>query len=196
MSDTCGSFPTCKYHAVAIGDADSHASNRAEFSATHKGVVYGIAMYSNPTLPRMCDLSDDILKSRFFRCSRVQWLQSILVAEDHRDLHSAIRQMLEQLGASVDSAYDGHEAVTKALAAPFDVVLMDLRMPQMNGLLATRTLRSRGCAVPIVALTADPATVRRAEAIDAGCDACFSKPFEIEDVMASVGQSPRWGRSR
>ena len=120
----------------------------------------------------------------------------ILVAEDHRDLHFAIREMLEQQGASVDSAFDGREAVSMALASPFDVVLMDLRMPQMDGLQATRALRSQGCCVPIVALTADPATVRRAEAIDAGCDACFSKPFEFEDVMASVRQSPRWTRLR
>ena len=116
----------------------------------------------------------------------------ILVAEDHRDLHFAMREMLEQQGASVDSAFNGREAVAMAMASTFDVVLMDLRMPQMDGLQATRALRKQGCTVPIVALTADPATVRRAEAIDAGCDACFSKPFEFEDVMASVRQSPRW----
>ncbi len=116
----------------------------------------------------------------------------ILVAEDHRDLHFAIRQLLEQSGALVESAYDGHEAVAKAMADPYDVVLMDLRMPRLDGLQATRSLRSQGCGVPIVALTADPATVRRAEAMDAGCDAVFSKPFELEDLMASVRQSPRW----
>jgi len=71
------------------------------------------------------------------------------------------------------------------------VVLMDLRMPRMDGLEATRELRRQGYAVPIVALSADPATVRRAEALSAGCDACFSKPFRIEDVLAAVRRPSR-----
>jgi DNA-binding response OmpR family regulator len=110
----------------------------------------------------------------------------ILLAEDHRDLHFAMRQMLEQLGVIVESAYDGRSAVATALSGDFDAVLMDLRMPGIDGLQATRELRRQGYAVPIVALTADPATVRRAEALDAGCDECFSKPFRIEEVLASI----------
>jgi signal transduction histidine kinase len=119
----------------------------------------------------------------------------ILIAEDHRDLHSAMRQLLEQLGATVESAFDGREAVAKALSGTFDAVLMDLRMPSMDGLQATRVLRSQGCEVPIVALTADSATVWRADALDAGCDACFSKPFDFQEVVAAVRLSPRWGRT-
>lgn len=118
----------------------------------------------------------------------------ILLAEDHRDLHFAMRQMLEQLGVIVDSAHDGRDAVAKALSKDFDAVLMDLRMPGLDGLQATRELRRRGYTVPIVALTADPAAVRRAEALDAGCDACFSKPFKIEDVLASIRQPSRQTR--
>ena len=68
---------------------------------------------------------------------------------------------------------------------------MDLRMPRMDGLQATRALRSQGCVIPIVALTADPATVHRAEALEAGCDACLSKPFKLEDLMASIRLSSR-----
>ena len=115
----------------------------------------------------------------------------ILLAEDHRDLHLATRELLEQSGASVESAFDGREAVAKAMSATFDVVLMDLRMPQMNGLEATQALRTQGYAVPIVALTADPAALWRAEAMEAGCDACLSKPFSFEDVVGSIRASSR-----
>jgi signal transduction histidine kinase len=115
----------------------------------------------------------------------------ILLAEDHRDLHAALREALERDGATVESAYDGREAVTKTTSGTFDVVLMDLRMPNMDGIQATRALRKDGFALPIIALTADPATLRRAEALDAGCDACLSKPFTLDDLIASIQLSTR-----
>jgi CheY-like chemotaxis protein/anti-sigma regulatory factor (Ser/Thr protein kinase) len=115
----------------------------------------------------------------------------ILLAEDHPDLHISLRKLLERAGATVESAYDGAEAVARAAANTFDVVLMDLRMPQMDGFQATRALRSQGYSVPIVALTADPATVHRSEALDAGCDGCLSKPFKLDDLIASIRGSSR-----
>jgi signal transduction histidine kinase/ActR/RegA family two-component response regulator len=121
----------------------------------------------------------------------------VLLAEDHRDLHLSLRKLLEREGASVESAYDGGETVARAMATTFDVILMDLRMPDMDGFQATRSLRSKGCRVPIVALTADPATVHRVEALDAGCDGCLSKPFKLDDLIASIqaasGRSLRAG---
>ena len=68
----------------------------------------------------------------------------LLLAEDHRDLHLALREMLEREGATVESAHDGSEAVAKATSAEFDAILMDLRMPNMNGIQATRALRKDG----------------------------------------------------
>ena len=72
------------------------------------------------------------------------------------------------------------------MSGTFDVVLMDLRMPHMDGLQATRVLREEGCRVPIVALTADPATVYREEALEGGCDECLSKPFIPRELVASI----------
>jgi signal transduction histidine kinase/CheY-like chemotaxis protein len=110
----------------------------------------------------------------------------ILLAEDHVDMRLAVRRLLEQAGAEVELARDGHEAVAMAMSGTFNVVLMDLRMPRMDGLLATRTLRKQGCMVPIVALTADPAAVHRAEALEGGCNDCLSKPFIPRDLIASI----------
>ena len=106
-------------------------------------------------------------------------------------MHFTLRASLEGAGATVESAHDGREAVTKTMSERFDVVLMDLRMPNMDGVQAARALRKQGFDLPIIALTADPATLRRAEALDAGCDACLSKPFKIDDLIASIRMSTR-----
>jgi len=117
----------------------------------------------------------------------------VLIADDHpvvRDGLSGIFGGAEDFEV-VGLASDGEEAVELARRLKPDVVLMDLRMPNMDGLQATRQLRRNGNAVPIIALTADPATLRRAEALDAGCDACLSKPFKVADLIASIRLSTR-----
>src|SRR5262249_52781172 len=115
----------------------------------------------------------------------------ILLAEDHRDLHLAIRQFLEQAGATVESAYDGRQAVEIATSATFDVLLMDLRMPHTAGSEAPRILRRRGFALPITALPADPPTMYHEEALEAGCAACLAKPFKLAELGAAIRRSSR-----
>ena len=110
----------------------------------------------------------------------------VLLAEDNEDLQSAMGRLLTLLGASVDSAFDGHEAIALVFAKSYDIVLMDVWMPRLDGLEATRLLRSRGCHLPIIALTADATTERRSAALDAGCDTYLSKPFESDDLIAAI----------
>jgi CheY-like chemotaxis protein len=110
----------------------------------------------------------------------------ILLAEDHPDIQIAVRRLLESSGASIVSAYDGQEARERAHEEAFDLILMDLRMPGLSGLQATRLLRREGCRTPIVALTADAAAVHRAAAALAGCDAVLSKPFSLEELIATI----------
>jgi signal transduction histidine kinase/CheY-like chemotaxis protein len=115
----------------------------------------------------------------------------ILLAEDHFDLNLALRTMLTREGAMVESVYDGREAVAKAMSTTFDVIVMDLRMPHIDGLEAARTLRGQGVLIPIIGLTADPEALNRAEALEAGCVACLSKPFTLEDLTATIQQFSR-----
>jgi signal transduction histidine kinase/ActR/RegA family two-component response regulator len=115
----------------------------------------------------------------------------VLLAEDHRDLHMVLRRFLERAGAVVESAFDGGEALARAASASFDIILMDLRMPFMDGLQVARTLRRQGCETPIIALTADAATRRRGEALEAGFDECLSKPFTTDDLIACMRSSAR-----
>ena len=110
----------------------------------------------------------------------------ILLAEDNPDMQLAIAKMLKSVGASVECAYDGREAVAKAMSRTFDIVLMDVRMARWDGLEATRLLRSEGYRLPIVALSAFVTTELQTVCLDAGCNAYLSKPFKLNDLIASI----------
>jgi CheY-like chemotaxis protein len=159
-------------------------------SAPGAGTAFRLTLKSLQAAAPEPDLASAGAESGDVRDLCIEGLR-ILLAEDHRDLHIALRKFLEQAGATVQSAYDGREAVAIATLAPFDVVLMDLKMPHLDGFEATRALRKQGCAVPIIALTADLATVFREAAMDAGCDACLSKPFTLEALSGSIRRSRR-----
>lgn len=114
----------------------------------------------------------------------------ILVAEDSDDIRLIIKMMLERRGYRIAEAADGREAVAVAIRDRPDLILMDLDMPIMDGIAATRYLRARPetSCVPVIAVTAhcaDP--VWRARAIAAGCVQCVSKPvdFELLDSLIS-----------
>jgi CheY-like chemotaxis protein/anti-sigma regulatory factor (Ser/Thr protein kinase) len=110
----------------------------------------------------------------------------ILLAEDNPDLQMAIGRALRLEGASMSHAWNGREAVEMAQAGTFDVVIMDVRMPLMDGLDATRTLRASGFRLPIVALSADSTSEGRAASMAAGCSAYFTKPFDPTDLITSI----------
>jgi two-component system, cell cycle response regulator DivK len=107
----------------------------------------------------------------------------ILVADDTDDIRQIIRMMLEKKGHRVMEAADGREAVELATRGRPDVILMDLNMPVMDGIDATKCLRnqSQTSNMPVIAVTAhcaDPAW--RARAIAAGCVQCVGKPVDFE----------------
>lgn len=110
----------------------------------------------------------------------------ILLAEDNPDLQMAIGRALRLEGAQMSHAWNGREAVEMAQAGTFDVVIMDVRMPLMDGLDATRTLRASGYRLPIVALSADSTSEGRAASLAAGCSAYFTKPFDPTELIASI----------
>ena len=122
---------------------------------------------------------------------------SILVAEDNPDSRDALRALLEAYGFAVLEAENGQEAVRKALRFRPDLVLMDIMMPVMDGLQATRTLRASPefRQVPIVALTAMSGA--RQLAIEAGCDGHLPKPIDIPVFLQTIRTLlGRDGRSR
>jgi PAS domain S-box-containing protein len=110
----------------------------------------------------------------------------VLVAEDSRTNAALVRTRLERLGFEVAIAPDGRQAVDKALAEPFDLVLMDIQMPQMDGYEATRALRQKGLSLPIVALTANALEGDRQRCLEAGCNDYLTKPFDLKELVAML----------
>jgi signal transduction histidine kinase len=112
----------------------------------------------------------------------------VLVAEDNADLRRTLGDLLADAGCAVAVAADGEEAVSQALAREFDVILMDVEMPRLDGLRATARLRARGYRGTILAITADAMPEHRAEALAAGCNEHIAKPVQFPDLFARLGQ--------
>jgi PAS domain S-box-containing protein len=108
----------------------------------------------------------------------------ILVAEDHVVNQTIFRAILEKLGHQVAVANDGQEAVVLAKKDPADLIFMDVHMPNMNGLEATRVLRKSGNKVPIIAVTAMAMKEAMQECVAAGMNDYLTKPFKKDDLLS------------
>ena len=115
----------------------------------------------------------------------------VLLAEDAPPNQRLIRMLLEKAGAEVTVVPDGLQAVEATLGGGYDVVLMDMQMPEMDGYDATATLRERGYAGPVVAMTAHAMSNDRRRCLDAGCTDYMSKPVHRQHLIDMVA---RYGR--
>ncbi|MCB1183160.1 response regulator [bacterium] len=115
----------------------------------------------------------------------------VLYAEDGPDNQFLVKAILGRAGALVDIAQNGAEALEMAADAEYDydVILMDIQMPVMDGLEATRTLRARGYGGPIFALTANAMEADRIDSAAAGCDRHLTKPINRRLLLSSVAES-------
>ena len=114
----------------------------------------------------------------------------ILVVDDHPDNRRVAKQLLEQVGCEVCSAINGQEAVELFQSWHPQLILMDMRMPTMDGYEATRTIRALpdGDTLPIVALTASAFDDQREQILVAGCNDMLSKPFEATQLFETIGR--------
>jgi CheY-like chemotaxis protein len=120
---------------------------------------------------------------------RRAWLQGrVLVAEDSPDVQRLLRHFLESAGLEVETVADGGAAIDRALEGDFDLVLMDLQMPLVDGFTAARELRRRGFERPILALTANTAPNCRELSRAAGCDAFAPKPIDRMTLLGLVAR--------
>ncbi|QCW52663.1 response regulator transcription factor [Nocardioides dongxiaopingii] len=110
----------------------------------------------------------------------------MLVVDDDKAVRESLRRSLEFNGYDVHLASDGAEALAGIGALAPDVVVMDVMMPRLDGLEATRALRTAGNDVPIIVLTARDAVGDRVEGLDAGADDYLAKPFALPELLARL----------
>jgi PAS domain S-box-containing protein len=117
----------------------------------------------------------------------------VLVAEDNKINQKVTSRLLEKMGCQVDLAADGAQAIRNLETSPYDVVLMDLGMPEVDGMEATRRIRKMAgmqSSIPILALTASASGEVRSQCLEAGMNDFLSKPMELEALRRAL---ERWG---
>jgi heavy metal response regulator len=117
----------------------------------------------------------------------------ILVVEDERKIATYLKRGLEERGYAVDLAYTGRDGLDWAVAAPYDLIILDIMLPEMNGVAVCQALRRDGSRVPILMLTARDTIDDRVTGLDAGADDYLVKPFALKELLARVRALTRRG---
>lgn len=110
----------------------------------------------------------------------------ILFAEDERDLNHIITKKLVSEGYSVDSVYDGEEAMDILSYTDYDAVILDIMMPKADGFTVLRALRGAGKNTPVLFLTARDSVQDRVAGLDSGANDYLVKPFSVEELLARI----------
>lgn len=117
----------------------------------------------------------------------------VLIVEDDQKLVSYLKKSLEAEGLSVDVAFDGNVALDKALAQSYDVITLDIMLPELNGYRVCQNLRSSGVPTPILMLTAKDGEYDEADALNVGADDFLRKPFSMVVLLARIRALARRG---
>ena len=110
----------------------------------------------------------------------------LLVVEDEPRVAHLVRRALEQDRHVVDIAYDGEDGLHQAESGTFDVIVLDIMLPEIDGIEVCRRLRAGRIQTPVLMLTARDAVQHRVEGLDAGADDYLTKPFAIAELLARV----------
>lgn len=110
----------------------------------------------------------------------------ILVIEDERDLNHLIKRKLKEEGYSVDSCYDGLEAIDYLNSASYDVLVTDIMMPRLDGINLIKGLRDKGDMTPAIFLSAKDSVDDRVKGLDAGADDYLIKPFAFDELLTRI----------
>lgn len=110
----------------------------------------------------------------------------ILIVEDEVRLASTLKDLMEMNGYTADVCHDGESGLDNALTGIYDVMILDVMLPRLDGFAVLRRLRSAGNATPVLMLTARSEVADRVEGLDCGADYYLTKPFEPKELMACI----------
>lgn len=111
----------------------------------------------------------------------------ILVVEDEKEIADGIRGILGKAKYKVDLAYDGIEGLDYILSGTYDLVLLDVMLPKINGFDIVKNVRSEGVEVPIIMLTAKSQISDKVDGLNLGADDYITKPFDAGELLARIG---------
>jgi signal transduction histidine kinase/CheY-like chemotaxis protein len=175
-----------RYFAQALGGdivVTSNPGKGSTFTVTvTTGALTGVQMHDNPHLAMDSHVD--------FAGPKVKIAGTVLVAEDGIDNQALIAAKLRETGLKVELASNGKIACEKVRSAltPFDLILMDVQMPEMDGFAATLHLRGGGYRGPIIALTANATERDRSQCLNAGCNDFVTKPIRMESLLKAMGR--------
>ncbi len=113
---------------------------------------------------------------------------NILLVEDEENLHETLKLNLEMEGYAVTSAYDGTEALRKVDSEYFDLIIMDIMLPELDGISVTESIRVKHNDVPILMLSAKNSSADKVLGLKKGADDYLTKPFNLEELLLRVGK--------
>ncbi|NIA06630.1 MAG: response regulator [Actinobacteria bacterium] len=159
-----------------------------------KGSVFSLIIPSGVDAQSAAPLQKDSISAQgqgHNKFPQQRFTGRVLVAEDNHTNQQFIELLLQKMGLETMAVADGRQAVDKATRESFDLILMDIQMPNMNGYEATKTLREKNVTTPIIALTAHAMVGDAEKCIEAGCDDYLPKPFDqqqLYEIMAKYLQ--------
>lgn len=110
----------------------------------------------------------------------------ILIVEDEIHLCEALAQLLKKNNYTVDTVYNGEDGIDYAMSNIYDVILLDIMLPKVDGISVLKTVRSEGLETPIILLTAKSEIPDKILGLDSGADDYLAKPFNTEELMARI----------
>ena len=110
----------------------------------------------------------------------------ILIVEDDKLLADSLKELLEQKGFQVEAVYDGEAGADYALLGIYDLLILDVMMPKLDGYQVASRVRARHCGTPILMLTAKSQLEDRIEGLNAGADYYLTKPFDTRELLACI----------
>lgn len=110
----------------------------------------------------------------------------ILIIEDEKSLVHILKKGLEEEGYAVDVAYNGEEGLYLAENEPFDLIILDIMLPIIDGITLLKKIRKSGITTPVLMLTAKDSTMDKVKGLDSGADDYLTKPFSFEELLARI----------
>ncbi|TFG48863.1 MAG: CBS domain-containing protein [Candidatus Brocadiia bacterium] len=159
-------------------------------SEPEKGSVFTLTIAAGIYIRKLKLIEEDEIATSFpsqqNSCEQEKFTGRVLVAEDSETNKTLIKLLLEKLGFEVEVVDDGEKAVNAVLSSSFDLIFMDIQMPNVNGYEATGKIREAGVQTPIIALTAHAMKGDDRKCLDAGCDDYLAKPVDRNKLLETI----------